>query len=184
MLPNQLTKIFAVRRLSPAARTDLLIAAIPFALALAAKGLEALERHIAGRLLHLTELEIAIANAEDVIAEHAPKVHQAEHAGPGLREDQGEDVPEGAVIAHPMGCIRTDEHDPSACIWPAPDAAYVDDEPAEVAVCTEPWCGTLGLHEHPGGIPVVGTPSSVAANARPANFGAASRGGAGAGVAS
>lgn len=47
-------------RLSPATRGNLLIAAIPLALAVATRGLDALERHIAARYTALAELEASI----------------------------------------------------------------------------------------------------------------------------
>lgn len=155
-----LPRMLSVRALSPAARTDLLIAAIPFALALAAKGLEALERHIAGRLVHLTELEIAIAELGEQLAagDVRPKPD-------GPEPMPGDEYEAGAVVAHPAGCMLAAPH-AGECVFRKPDKVSVDDDRPDVPTCTDPSCIALGLHEHVGGDgPVVGTTRDVTAAA-------------------
>lgn len=160
LLPQLLT----VRALSPKARTDLMIAAIPFALALAAKGLEALERHIAGRLAHLTELELAIAKAH---GEWAQDAGGAEFTGAAHREAQNDD--DGAVIAHPAGCVLFDEGVPGRhdgeCVFPTPAKVSVDDELPEIPQCEEPFCRIGSLHNHGLGTATVNPAAWIAAPA-------------------
>lgn len=82
-------QLLAARRVSPATRGNLLIAAIPLGIALLTRGLDALEQHIHSRFVELNAIEARIAGrTAELAALSEPAAEDGEVKVDGADDDQ------------------------------------------------------------------------------------------------